>query len=55
VLNKFFDWKKRRCHGCLEYMVETSRAVVCVNVVKVDNPCRKLYCFNCTINYCQSK
>ena len=48
----FMDWRNRRCHGCLEMIVEARKAVACFNFIRTNdklglqnNPaCNKLYC-----------
>lgn len=48
MTRSFMDWRKRRCHGCLEMIIEASKAVLCFNFTKIKEglnlPCKKLYC-----------
>jgi len=45
----FFNWKERKCHGCMEPILDCGKAVTCVNLIKVERPCHKVYCQNCII------
>ena len=31
--DKFLIWKKRKCHGCMEYILDGGKAVTCVNII----------------------
>ena len=53
-LNILYDWKERRCHHCMEYIIEAGYSIVCANIALKDNSCKKIYCFNCVI-LCQEK
>lgn len=39
----------------MEPILDAGKAVVCVNVVRQDNPCFNLYCQNCCINFLMEK
>lgn len=50
------DWRNRRCHGCLEMIVEARKAVACFNFIRTndkqglhDPACNKLYCQRCIL------
>ena len=31
--DKFLIWKKRKCHCCMEYILDGGKAVTCVNII----------------------
>ena len=53
--NAFWTWKKRRCHGCMEPILDGGKAISCINLVHTTNPCTNAYCQNCIISFVDSK
>jgi|TARA_B110001450_G_C17655112_1_gene494858 hypothetical protein len=49
--DKFLIWKKRKCHCCMEYILDGGKAVTCVNIIQETNPCKNIYCQNCVVAY----
>ena len=49
--NSFFNWKKWKCHCCMEYILDAGKAVTCFNLIKEINPCMNVYCSNCVIAF----
>jgi len=43
-LSVFLDWQKRNCHGCMEYILDAGKAVICANVIIKKGECQKIYC-----------
>ena len=43
----FQTWSSRRCHGCLEYILDTERALTCFNLSNSSKPCKNIYCYRC--------
>lgn len=41
---RFLNWKKRKCHCCLEYIIDAGKALTCFNLIRKTNPCLKVYC-----------
>lgn len=42
--SRFFNWKKRKCHCCMEYVLDAGKAVTCYNLIRKNNPCMNVYC-----------
>jgi hypothetical protein len=53
--SRFFNWKKRKCHCCMEYILDAGKAVTCFNLTNQENPCMKVYCQNCIISFMEEK
>lgn len=51
----FLQWKKRKCHCCMEFILDSGRAVTCINLIKEKNPCTNLYCSKCVANFMEEK
>ena len=49
------SFKKRKCHCCMEYILDAGKAVTCANLIKSYNPCLNLYCQNCIVSFMEEK
>jgi hypothetical protein len=49
------SFKKRKCHCCMEYILDAGKAVTCANLIKSYNPCLNLYCQNCVVAFMEEK
>lgn len=54
-LSRFFNWKKRKCHCCMEYILDAGKAVTCFNLTARANPCMNVYCQNCIVAFMEEK
>jgi hypothetical protein len=53
--NQFQVWKKRKCHCCMEYILDAGKALSCTNIIMKENPCLNIYCINCVISFMEEK
>lgn len=40
----FFEWKNRKCHSCMEYIIDAGKAITCINLINSKEPCKNLFC-----------
>ena len=46
---KMFSWKKRKCHGCMDLILDPGKAITCCNLINEESPCLKVFCQHCVI------
>ena len=51
----FFEWKNRKCHSCMEYIIDAGKAITCINLIKNTKPCKNLFCQKCVNNFFERK
>lgn len=51
----FSEWKNRKCHGCMEYIIDAGKAITCINLIDTSKPCKNLFCQKCVINLYEKK
>ena len=39
----------------MEPILDAGKAVVCMNIIRQENPCINLYCHNCCVNFSVEK
>jgi hypothetical protein len=53
--NSFCEWKNRKCHGCMEYIIDAGKAITCINLINTSKPCKNLFCQKCVVNFYEKK
>ena len=48
------SFKKRKCHCCMEYILDAGKAVCCANLIS-SIPCYNIYCQGCVVNFLKEK